>query len=353
MEVLMKSLFTGAVSLFLPTPTERNPATPAFPRIIILFLLVSSAAVTPWFARTALAVEAGPGQGLVIFQRRDTIKGKAVRFNMAQDGVPIGQLLAGTTIERPLAPGNYVFSVSAPSLDGQDHISIAVEAGRTYNVEGEILWGWPVGRPKFRMVSETVSATMPGNSTVPSSAPTGALAGAALGSTVAPLPSRPGSVEMGRVGLRNLIGDWQLEMWSLAEDGSKLEGHGSATGSAEGDDGTRIMITEFESAAFPAASGGGQVLLSYEAGKGFLLVSHFRHSDEVLRFSGQYQADTGKYVFYMFGGTGSAFATGVPRASSRVEIRSLDTSAWVAETYSYVDGRMTRVQSYRFTRATP
>ena len=62
------------------------------------------------------------------------------------------------------------------------------------------------------------------------------------------------------------------------------------------------MITEFESAAFPAASGGGQVLLSYEAGKGFLLVSHFRHSDEVLRFSGQYQADTGKYVFYMFGG---------------------------------------------------
>lgn len=113
------------------------------------------------------------------------------------------------------------------------------------------------------------------------------------------------------------------------------------------------MITEFESAAFPAASGGGQVLLSYEAGKGFLLVSHFRHSDEVLRFSGQYQADTGKYVFYMFGGTGSTFVTGVPRASARVEIRSLNASAWVAETYSSVDGRMTQVQSYRFTRVSP
>jgi hypothetical protein len=349
----MKSWFTAAVSLFLPAPKERNPITPVFPQIIILFLLAASATVTPWFTQTALAVEAGPGQGLVIFHRRDTVKGKAVRFNMAQDGVPIGQLLAGVTIKRSLPPGNYVFSVSAPSLDGQDHISITVEAGRTYNVEGEILWGWPVGRPKFRMVSETVSAPIPGNPTVSSPAPTGALAGAALGSAVAPLPSRPGSVEMGRVGLRNFVGDWQLQMWSLAEDGSKLEGHGSATGSAEGVDGTRIMITGFESAAFPAASGGGQVLLSYEASKGFLLVSHFRHSDEVLRFSGQYQADTGKYVFYMFGGAGSTFATGVQRASARVEIRSLDTSSWVAETYSYVDGRMTRVQSYRFTRARP
>jgi hypothetical protein len=349
----MKSWFTAAVSLFLPAPKERNPITPVFPQIIILFLLAASATVTPWFTRTALAVEAGPGQGLVIFHRRDTVKGKAVRFNMAQDGVPIGQLLAGVTIKRSLPPGNYVFSVSAPSLDGQDHISITVEAGRTYNVEGEILWGWPVGRPKFRMVSETVSAPIPGNPTVSSPAPTGALAGAALGSAVAPLPSRPGSVEMGRVGLRNFVGDWQLQMWSLAEDGSKLEGHGSATGSAEGVDGTRIMITGFESAAFPAASGGGQVLLSYEASKGFLLVSHFRHSDEVLRFSGQYHADTGKYVFYMFGGAGTKFATGVQRASARVEIRSLDTSSWVAETYSYVDGRMTRVQSYRFTRARP
>jgi hypothetical protein len=328
-------------------------ASPVCPRIIILLLLASAAAVTPWFTPTALAVEAEPGQGLVIFHRRDTIKGKAVRFNMAQDGVPIGQLLAGSTIERPLAPGNYVFSASAPSLDGQDHISITVEAGRTYNVEGEILWGWPVGRPKFRMVSETASAPIPGTSTVPSPAPTGALAGAALGSAVAPGPSRPGAVEMGRVGLRNFVGDWQLEMWSLAEDGSKLQGSGSATGSAEGDDGTRIMITEFESAAFPTASGGGQILLSYEAGKGFLLVSNFRHSDEVLRFSGQYQADTGKYVFYMFGGTGSTFVTGVPRASARVEIRSLNASAWVAETYSSVDGRMTQVQSYRFTRVSP
>jgi hypothetical protein len=341
------------VSFFVPAPTENNVATFVFPRTVILLLLAFFAVVAPWFSPTALAAEAGPGQGLVIFHRRDSIKGKAVRFNMAQDGVPIGQLLAGTTIELPLAPGNYVFSASAPSLDGQDMISITVEAGRIYHVEGEILWGWPVGRPKFRMVSETVSAPTPGNSTVQSPAPTGALAGAALGSAVAPSPSRAAGVEMGRAALRNFVGDWQLEMWSLAEDGSKLEGNGSATGSAEGTDGTRIMITEFQAAAFPAASGGGQILISYEAGKGFLLVSNFRHSDEVLRFSGQYQADTGKYVFYMFGGAGSTFATGAPRASARVEIRSLDTSSWIAETYSSVDGRMTRVQSYRFTRSRP
>ena len=264
--------------------------------------------------------------------------------------MPIGQLLAGTTIERPLAPGNYVFSVRAPSLDGQDFITITVEAGRTYNIEGEILWGWPAGRPKFRMVSETGGLPASVDSGVPSPAPTGALANAALGSVVAPDRSRPDAVEMGRVGLRNFSGDWKLDMWSLTEDGSKLEGSGLATGTAEGEDGTRIMITEFQAAAFPAASGGGQILLSYEAGKGFLLVSSFRHSDEVLRFSGQYQANTGKYVFYMFSDTGTTFATGAPRTSARVEIRSLDTASWIAETYSSVDGGMTQVQSYRFTR---
>jgi hypothetical protein len=328
-------------------------ASSTFHRRVLVLLLASLAAVTPWFAPTALAVEAGPGQGLVVLYRQDKMKGKAVRFNVSQDGVPIGQLLAGTTIERPLDPGSYVFSVTAPSLDGQDFVTINVEAGKTYTVEGEILWGWPVGRPKFKTVTETGSAPIPRDSAVQSPAPTGALAGAALGAAVAPGPSRPGGAEMGRVGLRNFIGNWQLEMWSLAEDGSRLEGNGFATGSAEGDDGTRIMITEFESAAFPAASGGGQILLSYEAGKGFLLVSTFSHSDEVLRFSGQYQADTGKYVFYMFGSTDSTFKTGVPRTSIRVEIRSLDSSSWIAETYSSIDGRMTQVQSYRFTRSAP
>jgi hypothetical protein len=137
-------------------------------------------------------------------------------------------------------------------------------------------------------------------------------------------------------------------MWSLASDGSKLEGRGVVQGVAEGDS-TRITFTEFSAPAFPAATGGGQVRLAYEEGRGFVLESWFKHSNEVLKFSGRYEADTGRYIFFMFGSSGET-ATGVTRSSTRVEVRSEDISTWVADTYSAVEGQSMLVQSYRFTR---
>ncbi len=58
----------------------------------------------------------------------------------------------------------------------------------------------------------------------------------------------------------------------------------------------------------------------------------------------------GRYIFYLFDGSGGETATGMPRSSVRVEIRSLDFDTWVAETYSSVDGQSIQVQYYRFTR---
>lgn len=327
---------------------------------VLIASLIIAIAGSMMHESIASAAEAGPNEGLVVFSRSSSFKGKAIRFNIEQDGRPIGQLLAGSTIEVPLAPGSYVFSVRAPSLDGQDFITINVEAGRTYFVEGEILWGWPTGRPKFKQVSESVAVTTPGptatagaqtagsQSQVSGSATDDAMAGPALGSVVAAGSS--GANDRGKIGLRNFIGDWELEMWSLAKDGSKLEGSGIAKGTAEGEIGTRIMITEFDAPAFPAATGGGQILISYEPDKGFYLVSTFRYSGEVLRFAGQYQSDTGKYVFYQFVGSGGQTATGMTRSSVRVEVRSLNTASWSADTFSSVDGRSIQVQSYKFTR---
>lgn len=250
----------------------RRNATP-----LLLLACVAALPLLSMPTATAGAAEAGPDQGLVAFHRKKSMKGKAIRFNIEQDGRPIGQLLSGSTIEVALAPGSYGFSVRAPSLDGQDFITITVEAGRTYQVEGEILWGWPTGRPKFRPVSESGGRAEPGirstanpqtvsdQSQASPSTPGGALAGAALGSA-ASKPAAGAAVDRGRIGFRNFIGDWNLDMWSLASDGSKLEGKGVAQGSAEGENATRIMITEFQSAAFPAATGGGQILFSYEPG---------------------------------------------------------------------------------------
>lgn len=312
--------------------------------------LVLIALVIPAFhGPVAMAQEAGPGEGLVIFSRDDKFAGKAIRFNINIDGSPGLQLLAGTEIRKPMPVGTHTFSVYTPSLDGQDFITIDVKEGWTYYVEGYVRMGWPVGRAKFRLVSE--SGPAPGASPARSSADV--LAGAALGAATTSSGATPvrSVEESGRLGLNNFVGDWDLDMWSLASDGRRLEGKGIAQGASEAN-GTRITFTEFSAPAFPAATGGGQVRLAYEEGKGFTLESWFKHSNEVLKFTGRYEADTGRYVFFNFG-SGGETATGVPRQSVRVEIRAVDISTWVAETYSSVEGQSVLVQSYFFTRRFP
>jgi hypothetical protein len=304
---------------------------------------------------TVHAAQAGPDEGLVIFHRANVMAGKAIRFNLEQDGRPVGQLLAGTTLEIPLAPGTYTFTVRAPSVDGMDYLTLNVEAGKTYSVEGEILWGWPAGRPKFGNVSESGVATQPAD--MPSaSAPSAATATAAPASGPAAAPAaannRPAmsADDAGRLGLRNFAGDWNLEIWSLASDGHRLEGSGVATGTIEGDNAIRIVIAQFESVEFPEAIGGGRVTISHESGRGFVLETDLGYSDEVLNLTGGYQADSNTYVFFLIGGASGQTATGIDRTSVRLEIRSLDRNLWEAATFAHVDGQSTQVQSSRFTR---
>ena len=315
-------------------------------RVLSWLLTLLVAIVPTLISPVAVAQEAGPGEGLVILTREDKMAGKAIRFNMDVNGQQM-QLLAGNTIRLPLPVGTHTISVWSPSLDGQDSVTINVQEGWTYHIEGHIRWGYPAGRAKFKSVSET--GPEPGwEPSARNSEP--ALAGAALGAATPSSLARPtrSAEESGKIGLRNFVGDWDLEMWSLAADGSKLEGRGMVQGVAEGDS-MRITFTEFSAPAFPAATGGGQVRLAYEEGKGFTLESWFKHSNEVLKFSGRYEADAGRYVFFMFGSSGET-ATGVPRASTRVEIRSVDIASWVADTYSAVEGQTLLVQSYKFTR---
>lgn len=79
--------------------------------------------------------------------------GAAIRFNIEQAGQPIGQLLNGAVLRRSLSPGQHVFAVRAPSIDGLDSVTINAQAGQTYYVRGQVLVGWPAGRPKFTLVS--------------------------------------------------------------------------------------------------------------------------------------------------------------------------------------------------------
>jgi hypothetical protein len=308
-------------------------------------IMVAGLVLVSVHSPAVLAVQADPNRGLVIFHRADVMKARAIRFNIEQDGRPIGQLLAGATLEVPLAPGTYTFTVRAPSVDGMDYLTLNVEAGKTYRVEGEVLWGWPAGRPKFANVSEFGVATKSANAPPPGAPSPSVAASASLVSK-----QSIGADDAGRLGLRNFVGEWNIRMWSLTADGRELEGRGIAQGKLQGEDATRIVITEFEAPEFPDAIGGGRVLIKYEPGRGFSLETDLSHSDEVLKLTGGYEVDTNKYVFYLVGGAGGKTATGISRTSVRLEIRMLDIRSWVAETFASVDGQTMQIQSTRFTR---
>lgn len=95
-------------------------------------------------------------KGLIIFYRVKKMKGAAIRFEINDSSKgSIGFLSNGTKIHKDLEPGNHTFTVRAPSVNGQDSISINAESGKTYYVKGEILWGWPAGRPKFTRMSDS------------------------------------------------------------------------------------------------------------------------------------------------------------------------------------------------------
>jgi len=119
-----------------------------------LLLTISIALLPlPVVGAEPLAVESG--KGLVILYRMAKMKGAAIRFNFRSSSGLSGSLANGSWLFEQLEPGEYTYSVSSPSFDGQDSITLNVAAGQTYFLKGEIKWGWPAGRTKFMLQSES------------------------------------------------------------------------------------------------------------------------------------------------------------------------------------------------------
>ena len=309
------------------------------------FLMILAIIVGVLIFHSPATVEAQlePGKAQVIFHRPDKLKWKATRFNIDQDGRPIGQLLAGTELSVTLDPGTYTFTASATSLDGVDQLTLTVVAGITYRVKGEVLASWPVGRPKFTDVRESGA--------VSNDSALGASPDAPNPVAAAPMPTgsppQVSGIESARAGLRGLVGEWDMEMWSLTADGEKIRGVGSVVGSAVDDYSVRLTVNKFLAPGMPNAKGGATVQISLHPERGLSLTSDLRVTDEQLRLTGQFQA--GKYVFYLIGGGGESM-TGVQRSSVRLEFERVDESNWIVKTYSSVDGRTTQIQSANLTR---
>ena len=127
--------------------------------LLILFIIALSGCSSTGFSSPEFSAglpTVKPDNGLVIFYRVKKMRGSAIRFEINDSAKgTIGFLSNGTNIHKDLEPGNHTFTVRTPSMSGQDSITISVEIGKIYYVKGEILWGWPVGRPKFSRMSDS------------------------------------------------------------------------------------------------------------------------------------------------------------------------------------------------------
>jgi len=117
--------------------------------LLVPALVVLALSVNPGAAADLPQVE--DGKGLVVFYRTNKFAGGAIRFNLNHASGTLGQLLRGTYLYKSVDPGEHAFWSQAIS---QDSITIVVETGKTYYVEGVVKMGLLAGRPNFNQVSK-------------------------------------------------------------------------------------------------------------------------------------------------------------------------------------------------------
>jgi hypothetical protein len=101
---------------------------------------------------TAQALAAGPisltappkGQGQVVFFRKKSILGTGQWFNVRENGRALGKLNNGAYFVEVLAPGLHHFTASTEP-EFKDQLTMQVDAGETYFVEGVLNKGVVIG----------------------------------------------------------------------------------------------------------------------------------------------------------------------------------------------------------------
>ena len=125
-------------------------------KIFVCLILLSvsiSMYLTPAFSASLPEVE--PDKGLVVFYRSKSMKGAAIHMLIKSSDGAAGNLTSGSMFYHYYEPGQRTFDVSTPSVAGSDLITLDIKAGETYFVRGEIMMGWPRGRPRLSRVQES------------------------------------------------------------------------------------------------------------------------------------------------------------------------------------------------------
>lgn len=84
------------------------------------------------------------GQGQVVFFRKKSLMGTGQWFNVREEGKVVGKLTNGAYFVDVTSPGPHTYTAKLePEL--KDHLTIKVDAGETYYVEGALTGGLVIG----------------------------------------------------------------------------------------------------------------------------------------------------------------------------------------------------------------
>ncbi|MBS0613697.1 MAG: DUF2846 domain-containing protein, partial [Proteobacteria bacterium] len=120
------------------TEPAKSPAPPPSPATD------ASAAAAP--AAAAIAVPE-QGKGMVVFYRPSGFAGAAIGFIVREGTTELGKLRSGKYFVLQVAPGKHTYVVHS---EAKDELTIDVDAGETYYIEGEVGMGILVGHPHIK-----------------------------------------------------------------------------------------------------------------------------------------------------------------------------------------------------------
>jgi hypothetical protein len=85
-----------------------------------------------------------PGKGQIVFFRSWNILGAAISYIVREDKFELGEVTIGSYFVVPVDPGTHTYTVHS---EAKDNLTLEVDAGETYYVQGSVGAGFLVGRP--------------------------------------------------------------------------------------------------------------------------------------------------------------------------------------------------------------
>lgn len=147
LHLMRRTLLVSALSLSgfavaqeaAPTP-DVSAAAVAAPAAVV------ETAAAPAATQSGLIAPPPEGKGQVVFFREKKFAGSAVRYKVREGENELGKLSSGVYFVHVTEPGTHEYTVHS---EAKDILTLEVEPGETYYVQGDITMGMLVGRPNL------------------------------------------------------------------------------------------------------------------------------------------------------------------------------------------------------------